>query len=278
MVAMRDDLAGDYNIDTPESVAFDYEIADIGSRFIAALIDTTILGLALAGLNTVLGLVLRLIVGETLPEIRDLFSGELGWGGGLAVAVFAVLNSFLFWGYYLLFELRWGGQTPGKRFAKIRVVRSDGAPAGASEIVVRNLVRIVDLLPMAYLAGFVCMIANRQARRLGDFAAGTLAVKAVDAVTLESLLIPLVQPVPEVGPAAPVLDVRGLSAADFSLVRDLLARDAMHPLDDALVARLAAAIAAKIGHKESLATDPRRFLRQVAGTDYEPVHRGPTRK
>lgn len=69
------------------------------------------------------------------------------------------------------------GRTPGKRVAGTQVVKVDGSPAGFSESAIRNLVRIVDFLPMAHAIGVVTMFFNRQAWRLGDFAVGTLVVK-----------------------------------------------------------------------------------------------------
>ena len=107
-------------------------------------------------------------------------STDISWLGGLALALYALLNFAVFWGYYMLFELLWSGQTPGKRVAKTRVLRTDGNPARTSEVAVRNLVRIVDFLPALYAIGFIVMFFNRQSRRLGDYAAGTLVIR-VDA-------------------------------------------------------------------------------------------------
>lgn len=288
----NDFLREDYSIDTPESVTLGYEVAGIGSRFIAALVDTTILAVAL-GVTSVLLVVLLSITGDldTLAQGRDLLAGKTSWAGGLVIAGYALLNFLLLWGYYVLFELRNNGQTPGKSVAKIRVVRSDGNPANFLEIMVRNLVRIVDFLPSGYALGLVVMFFNRQARRLGDFAAGTLVIKAAGEVTLESLTGP--QPPHSVGsrtrgfvpprvavesrtPAAPPTDespssapaaplsVGRLTAEDYALVRDVLMRDATRRLDDTLLRRLADALAAKIGRVEPVEQSPREFLAAVA--------------
>jgi hypothetical protein len=88
-----------------------------------------------------------------------------------------ILLSFAFyWGYYIFFEILWNGQTPGKRLVDIRVIRVDGTPAAATEIIIRNLVRTIDLLPMAYGVGIIAMFVSPNSRRLGDLAAGTLVV------------------------------------------------------------------------------------------------------
>ncbi len=264
MAVENDYLAGDYNIDTPENVTFDYALADIGNRFIAALIDTIILTLALAGLNAILALVLDLVADITPSAMVDLLEGGVGWGGGVAIAIYVLLNFCVFWGYYVVFEWAWGGQTPGKRIAKIRVVGADGGPADMTAIVVRNLVRLIDMLPAAYMAGLVTMLLNPWARRLGDFAAGTLVVKAAGFITLDSLLTPSQIDAPPPALAQDDFDVRRLTSTDYGLVRDLLLRDSQQPLDDLLVVRLAGAIAAKLGYNRPSAGEARQFLARVA--------------
>ena len=70
----------------------------------------------------------------------------------------------------------WDGQTPGKRVAGIRVVKESGRPADGAAVLLRNLLRAVDMLPFGYAVGIICMMLNRQSRRLGDFVAGTVVV------------------------------------------------------------------------------------------------------
>ena len=182
----QDIFAGDYNIDTPESVAFDYTVADVGNRFLAALVDMFLVVLALAGLN---GLLVAVLSASGVDvSLFGLDESGIGWGAGLAIAIYAILNFVVFWGYFMLFELKWNGQTIGKQAVKIRVVRVDGSPAGATEVAVRNLVRIIDFLPSMYLIGLITMLSNRQARRLGDLAGGTLVVKADSPVKLDDLV------------------------------------------------------------------------------------------
>jgi uncharacterized RDD family membrane protein YckC len=161
------DLNDTFKIDTPENVSFDYNVAGVGSRFLAALVDTIlILLLQVIIIGTALA-VLRVSTSEALAE-SPLFS----W----FIAIAGLVSFVFFWGYYVFFEILWNGQSPGKRWVGLRVIRMDGTPIGASEAVIRNLVRIIDLLPSAYGVGVVVMFLNSNSRRVGDLAAGTIVV------------------------------------------------------------------------------------------------------
>ncbi len=164
-------------IDTPENVVFGYEVVGLGSRFIAALIDT----LLIIGLQIIVYLGFFVFLGL----VTD------GLDGATWIAAVIILLAFVFlWGYYIYFETSWNGQTPGKRWAGIRVLRQNGMPISLSEAVIRNLIRIIDFLPLLYGIGIITMFADRQSRRLGDLAAGTIVVLAHQAVNLESLASP----------------------------------------------------------------------------------------
>ncbi len=152
-------------IDTPENVTFDYDIAGIGSRFLAALIDTTIiilLQIILFGSAMLIASIISDIVSEAF----------VGW----LIAIAGIVSFLFFWGYYIFFEILWNGQTPGKRRIGLRVIRVDGTPVAPTEVVIRNLVRMIDFMPFAYGIGVVTMFINSDARRVGDLAAGTLVV------------------------------------------------------------------------------------------------------
>lgn len=166
-----------YGVDTPENVTFGYEVSGLGSRFLAALLDNLILFGILVALFLGLIAFLASPAGEALDEtLAD-------W----LVAIYLLVTFALFWGYYIFFELIWNGQSPGKRWMGLRVIRSDGMPISLVESIIRNLVRLVDFLPLYYGLGVVVMAANSQARRLGDLAAGTLVVRERKDVTLSSL-------------------------------------------------------------------------------------------
>lgn len=209
-------------IDTPENVIFGYEVAGLGSRFLAALVDSSLILLLETGVTGLVGLLNNLI---NLTPLGD-------W----LIAVYLLAAFVVLWGYYILFETVWNGQTPGKRWLKLRVIRIDGLPISLSEALVRNLVRLVDFLPFLYAVGVVAMFLNAQARRLGDIAAGTLVVYDQSATTLEGLrtaahLAPPPGWEPEPGLAA--LPVERLAAADIELAEQLLQRFTDLPQVDA---------------------------------------------
>jgi uncharacterized RDD family membrane protein YckC len=276
----QDQLSEEYTIDTPENVSFGYEVAGIGSRFVAALIDNIILGILLVGLNIAVIVALASLAGDGSSIESGLESAEEDWVAGLVIAIYALLNFAIWWGYYMLFEWLWHGQTIGKRTTRIRVVRSDGAPVSFVPVAVRNLVRIVDFLPAGYGVGVITMFCNRQSRRLGDFAAGTLVVKDQGELTLAALMasIPKTAPAmlrtelpvdslppntsvdianatPELTPDQDWSGIRRLTAADYELVQETLARYRSGKLDSALLGRVARAIATKLEQASSSQLD-----------------------
>jgi len=150
-------------IDTPENVTFDYDVSGIGSRFLAALVDTLLIFL------------LQFLVIGVLTWTLGASSISNTLGAWL-YAILGLIAFGFFWGYYIFFEIAWNGQTPGKRWTGIRVIRMDGTPVAATEVIIRNLVRIIDLLPTAYGVGVLSMFITDKSRRIGDLAAGTVVV------------------------------------------------------------------------------------------------------
>ncbi|MEO8083748.1 MAG: RDD family protein [Ardenticatenales bacterium] len=179
-------LRSDYTVLTPESVAFGYPVAGIGSRFIGALVDTAALAGALGALLCgTIAFFAAIADGApaapSAPTADDLDIAT--FANGLILAVVLLVVFAIVWGYFIVFETLWDGQTPGKRVAGTRVVRLDGGAAGFREAVVRNLVRFADFLPMGYGMGVLVMFADRHARRLGDLAAGTVVIREQRQVT-----------------------------------------------------------------------------------------------
>ncbi|MCU1297145.1 MAG: domain containing protein [Acidobacteriaceae bacterium] len=157
-------------INTPEQIALELPLAGIGSRFLGLAIDT-LLQIALY----VTGTFAFIFVGAFLGAVgigRYLQWIPVSW----APAIGILLVFCVYWGYFAFFEIIWKGQTPGKRMAKIRVIKESGRPINAYEAIARNLLRAVDGLPGMYGVGIVCMILNSQNRRLGDYVAGTVVV------------------------------------------------------------------------------------------------------
>ena len=98
--------------------------------------------------------------------------------GAAGQGVYLVILFLVFWAYPIVLEAMWNGQTPGKRALSLRVVSADGAPVGWLAAITRNLLRTVDMLPVAYATGLVASLADPYGRRLGDMVAGTLVVHA----------------------------------------------------------------------------------------------------
>jgi len=166
----------DYSVLTPERVSLQFDVAGIGSRAAAALIDTAIQA-AIATALFILFIVLFSPTGRG-GVAGGLVPGNAGvWLAVLVLIVVALGVFFLLWGYYMVFEIVWSGQTPGKRALGIRVIRENGYPLRAGDAVVRNLVRIVDGPPVGAVVGALVMLFNERAKRLGDFAAGTIVVR-----------------------------------------------------------------------------------------------------
>jgi len=176
-----------HEIITAEKVPFSYRVAGLGSRFLAWLTDV--------GLVVLLGFA-GFCAASVFAALKP----------GLAMAVFSFWTFGLLWGYFVFFEWFWRGQTPGKRMLGIRVIQDDGTSINFYQAAVRNLLRVVDampwvlgFLPVCYGAGFAMAAANAKQRRLGDWAAGTLAVhverqpklvRALHDASREPLLLP----------------------------------------------------------------------------------------
>ena len=159
------------NIETPEQVDLRFPVAGVGSRFLAILLDSLIQ----FTFYVVVGLIIYAAV-DFDKAASTSGSDHLDRGGKWLVAGFILLNFVMIWGYFVLFEAFWHGQTPGKRVMKLRVLKDSGRSITLFESMTRNLVRIVDNLPSLYVVGLIAMLCNRQHKRLGDLAAGTIVV------------------------------------------------------------------------------------------------------
>jgi uncharacterized RDD family membrane protein YckC len=156
-------------IDTPEQVSLRFPVAGVGSRFLAVFADTL--------LQIAFYLALVLIFVLITASAPKSMAGEFTRGGEKWLVAFVILIHFLmYWGYFTLFEVLKNGQTPGKMIFKLRVIQDSGRQITFFEAMTRNLIRVVDVIPSFYLVGVISMLCNRQHKRLGDLAAGTLVV------------------------------------------------------------------------------------------------------
>jgi uncharacterized RDD family membrane protein YckC len=158
---------------TPEGVELDFALGGAGSRAFAWIIDQTILYMVL----TLLTLAGALIYAYVLfPVLIDRFPTLSDKDLNLwALAIASTLGFAISNGYFILFETLWRGQTPGKRFAKVRVIRDDGQPIGVKEAALRSFVGWFDL--GFFWIGSILILFNASEKRLGDIAAGTLVVQ-----------------------------------------------------------------------------------------------------
>ncbi|HET6318410.1 MAG TPA: RDD family protein [Chloroflexota bacterium] len=229
----------DFQVLTPERVCLQYDIAGIGSRGAAVLLDTLIQ----VGVGTV---VLLAFSGGALSAVSFVGRGG-GLAGpivlaGMALAVFAISI-----GYFIVFEIIWSGQTPGKRVLGIRAMRENGYPLRPIDSTIRNVLRVVDGLPVGYAVGVLVMLFNARSKRLGDFAASTIVVR-------EGARSWAAFPSTE-EPSHTILQ-----PADATLVRDFLIRRGTMSSSARreLAARLAAVISSRYGL--ALEGDPEVFL------------------
>jgi uncharacterized RDD family membrane protein YckC len=101
-------------------------------------------------------------------------SSALTWSGGFGMGAFFILSFATYWFYPVVFELAAGAATPGKRIMRLTVLMADGLPITPAGSLIRNLMRVVDLLPALYGFGIITILTRSDARRLGDIAGGTL--------------------------------------------------------------------------------------------------------
>ncbi len=211
------------SITTTEGVAVELQLAGLGSRFTATLLDLLLKGVVL-GLLALIASIL----------------------GDLGLALLAPLSLVVYLGYDILFETRSGGQTPGKRRTGLRVLRDDGHPVDLTASTIRNLMRLIDGLPLSYVPGMVSILLTRRGQRLGDLTAGTIVVRE----HRDRSPAPVRSPPPPLGRAAEpaTLDTTAISESDLATARGFLERRA--DLDPAtrgdLARRLAAALISKV--------------------------------
>lgn len=159
----------DLVVATPERVSFGYQVAGLGTRAIAQLLDLLILGGVLLGVWFA-----AIAVGQT--------------GAATVATLLAIIGSFVVvFGYFWACEAFWSGQTVGKRVFRLRAVGDRGEPMTFVQAGIRNIVRIVDFLPYAYGVGVIALFVNGRGKRLGDLVAGTVVVKDSDAIALWQL-------------------------------------------------------------------------------------------
>ena len=191
---------GHLRVDSVTGVPLDLAIAGPGGRSFAFILDFHIR--ALVSIAWIFGFSLL-----ARPFVND-GPDPPGW----FLALWALPPALFYLLYHPVLEILLAGRTPGKRWAGIRIVTMGGMVPGAGSIVVRNLFRFVDGLPLMYVVGLACTIATRRNQRIGDLAAGTLLIYD-DGGKPESL-----EDLSSAGKST------GISTGEAELVQDLLDR------------------------------------------------------
>src|SRR6266496_364407 len=160
------DLRQHHGVETPEHVDVQFELAGVGSRVAAGMLDLMLL---------MLGFFALLVGGNAL--VAGLFSPR-GMAQSWLTAVMILLTFCFLWGYFTLFEALNGGRTPGKQALGIRVVMDTGRPITPAAALIRNLVRFVDsYIPALFAPAVLSMFLHPSNKRPGDMAAGTIVVR-----------------------------------------------------------------------------------------------------
>jgi len=150
--------AGVLLIQTPEGISFPLHLAGPVTRFLAWVLDTVLVSV----LSTAAGVFLSLL-------------RLLSWDLSSAVSILSYFVISI--GYPIFAEWYWRGQTIGKRLLKLRVMDAQGLRLQFSQVVVRNLLRFVDMLPALYVVGGAFCLFSKNAQRLGDLAANTIVIR-----------------------------------------------------------------------------------------------------
>lgn len=217
------------DVETPEQVVVSHTLAGPGARGAALLVDLAVTVGAYVLVAWLAGAVVR-----NLGLGRSRLVDE--WG----VALFLAGQFILQWGYHVVCEATFDGQTPGKRLLRLRVVRLGGGGIDLGASAARNLLRVVDMQPgLVYAVGILSSVVTRNNQRLGDLVAGTIVVR-------ERPLALRIPPAPVAAPEGepvPALAAPRLDDATFALLDTFVARAAGYAPDAR--ARIAGALAAK---------------------------------
>jgi uncharacterized RDD family membrane protein YckC len=260
-----------YRVETPEQIGLEYDIAGLGTRFLASLVDIIFLSLILfvVGCLGVFGLgALAAVISEAAWDSD---------GDAIMYVILAVMGLLIFailWGYYVFFETIWHGQSPGKRWTGLRVIQEGGYPIRFSHAAIRNIVRIADFLPFMYVIGAIVMLVDKRSRRLGDLVAGTIVVKELPEVAagtyggaiahIPTAAMPAMRGVLVSGDRQ-IPNLHRISAADQSLIREYFMRrpELLPEASAALSLKLANVFARKLEYTPA-GDVPDQFLARIA--------------
>ncbi|MHB0938754.1 MAG: RDD family protein [Armatimonadota bacterium] len=240
---------------TPEQVAIQYELAGVGSRGTAALVD---------GLLQLL-LYLALLLIPYVLYMLDILPPWISLGPETLITLLVMGHFFIVAGYHVFFETLWNGETPGKRWMGLRVIKDGGYPVDFRSVVIRNLVRIADILPGLYGLGLIVSLMHKKYQRLGDLAGGTLVVTHGHEKKLHEMTMGNAQ-VFRLLDASVLSQLSRLSREEYRLVQRFLERRSELPagLQAEFTQRLALQLIAKFGYQQpELGMDYLRWLEEL---------------
>jgi uncharacterized RDD family membrane protein YckC len=212
-------------IETPERVPLHFALASIGNRFLACAIDHAL------QIAFVILLAIAFTILSNYARLIDDFKDAPKW----VTAVLIILVFLLFSSYFIFFEWLWNGQTPGKRWLKLRVIREDGRPITFWEAAVRNIMRIFDMQPTPipiigfYSVGLIAVFISTKDQRLGDMLAGSVVVREREAEA-PSFVQVFASPVSDAAlrrsfkPVPFTADLASLTAKEIEVVETFLRR------------------------------------------------------
>jgi uncharacterized RDD family membrane protein YckC len=263
------------DFETPENIRIAYEPAGLGTRFVAWIIDQILLWLLMAGLGILFLLVfapLSSAIARVLNELaRGMSSGQAPDVPFYFVGVFVLISGLGSFLYYGLSELLMRGQTIGKRNVSIRVVRDEGFSLDASSILIRNLFRVIDHIPILWIVPLL----SSKSQRLGDMVAGTVIVSE-QTEEMGSLREKLLAGAPQnmlfrFDPAT----LRRARPSDVEAVSGILERWGELPLDrrEAILQKVCEPLAERLGLDPPPSDQRLRFLREFLEAEYRRQHR-----
>jgi uncharacterized RDD family membrane protein YckC len=154
------------DLELPEEIELQLEVANVGSRTLAILADLGICGTLLLSVYLLTTLFAQAAGDSEVTRI----------GSHLLTIVLLVLIFAAQWVYFGVFEWLWNGQTPGKRLLHLRVIKVDGTPVSWIDVMLRNLSRPIDAFGPMGLIGLLMIFVTPRAQRLGDLMGRTLVI------------------------------------------------------------------------------------------------------
>jgi uncharacterized RDD family membrane protein YckC len=233
---------------TPEAVPLDFELANLGSRSVALLIDWLLEGAVLF----VLSIGMSAILSGADASV------------GVGAALFFLLFFLVIFGYPIASETLWRGRTVGKAALGLRVVTREGAPVSFRHAAIRTALGIVDFGLTLGSAAIICVMTTHDNQRLGDLVAGTIVLRERSGLRPPAPVAFSVPPGLE--SYAGALDLAGVTGRDFEAVRTFLVRAPSLPVDVRanLAVQIANPLAARVRPAPPPGVIPEAFLACLA--------------